>query len=654
VAVAFDAVGPSSSGYYSGATAVSSGSWSHTCSSSANRVLIVDIAAGASPDTGITCTATYNGVAMTSVAVVHPGGLTAGFIQRFKLIAPASGAHTVAFTLSGGTATVTGGSTSYTGADQTTGLAATTYTATGSSATASVAVSANTSGNIIMSSCADGSGNNTGPGTGGTSRYIANGNDATAAGNSEGATWAATGSSVTTSFGINSDDWAIISSEVLSASAGAPAPFTAFPRSLKGRPAAHKAAATGVAAPPPVIHPSVPSKFYPPRALLRGKPPPNTRTRTSKTLVPATAPPPHIPAPFYPPHSLLRGAQAAARGRLSGLRGQPAAPAPFPLVVRVQAIVQGFTGRKGKTFGQAAPPPTTYPSPPVPQHQLLHPAPHAGKGKLAGAVAPPPVVQPSVPAPFTAPRQLLRGARAAARGTLASVRGLAGRPSPFRLPGLLRPAATGAGRPRTTLTGTAAPEPAFIPPAPAPFYAPHSLLRPAPTGAHRGQGFRGIAPQPVTMPGVPSPFYAPHGPLRPASPAATRGRLTRTGYGRPGQPAPFTPPHGPLRPAPPGSVRPRSVLTGSAAPAPVTAPSAPAPFYPPHTPLRGRVPGRPRTTITGVTAPPPVIHPPVTYLGIWQGSTHMVAQNADNLILGSNHPGPGGPGDERGDLERSS
>jgi hypothetical protein len=462
-----------------------------------------------------------------------------------------------------------------------------------------------------------------------------------------------TGGAETSGFtGADTSGWSILTVAFKLTAAAAPA--AAVPPLLKGPRGARKGTLAGAVAPPPVVYPSVPSRFYLPRALLRGKPPPNTRTRTSKTLVPATAPPPPAPAPFYAPHSLLRGARAAVRGRLSGLRGQPAVPAPFPLVVRVQAILQGFTGRKGKTFGQAAPPPTTYPSPPTPQHQLLHPAPHAGKGKLTGTIAPAPVIRPSVPSPFFAPAALLRGARAAVRGTLASVRGLAGRPSPFRLPGLLRPAAAGAGRPRTTLTGTAAPEPAVIPPAPAPFYPPHSLLRPAPTGAHRGQGFRGIAPQPVTMPGVPSPFYAPHSPLRPASQAARPGRLTRTSYGRPGLPAPFTPPHGPLRPAPSGSVRPRSVLTGSAAPAPVIAPSAPAPFYPPHSPLRGRVPGRPRTTITGVAAPPPVIHPPVTYLGIWQGSTHMVAQNADNLILGSNHPGPGGPGDERGDLERSS
>jgi hypothetical protein len=378
-----------------------------------------------------------------------------------------------------------------------------------------------------------------------------------------------------------------------------------IPPPLKGRPAASQGKTFGFVAPPPVIHPSVPS-------------------------------------PFYPPHAPARGAQAARPGRLAAGRGQ--VPVPF---VR-GLILRGRAGIKGKTFGTAAPPPTTYPSPPIPQHALLHPAPHAAKGKTFGTAAPPPVIHPSVPSPFYPPRQLLRGAAAAVAGKLAGLRGRAGVPSPFRLPGLLK--GPGGAR-KGQLSGLSAPPIPSVPSIPSPFYPPHSLLQPAPQAARRGQGFRGIAPQPVTMPGIPSPFYPPHSPLRPAPSAAAPGRLTRPGAGRPGVPAPFTPPHSPLRGAQAAA---KGTLKGITAPPPVIHPSVPAPFYPPHSLLAGRPPVQPRTTLTGTAAPPPVIHPPATYLGIWQGATHMPAPGAaGNLIQGANHTGTGGTGDLKGDYERS-
>jgi len=382
-----------------------------------------------------------------------------------------------------------------------------------------------------------------------------------------------------------------------------PAPPVTVPLILplaRGAPAALKGTTSGITAPPPVIHPSVPS-------------------------------------PFFPPHALLRGAMAAVKGRLASARGL------VPVSLERGLLLRGSAGIKGKTFGQAAPPPVTYPSKPIPQHSLLQPAPHAAKGKTFGQAAPPPVIHPSVPSPFYAPHALLRGAMAAARGKLAWVRGRPGVPATFTPPPAPLKGAPAAFRGK--LAGIVAPPPPAVPAIPAPFALPRTLLHPAPPAAARGK-LTGQAGRP----GVPAPFYAPHSLLKPAQAAAARGTLTRAVYGRPGVPAPFAAPHAPLR----GVMAARKgTIAGVIAPPPVAHPSVPAPFFPPHSLLAGRIPARARTPLTGIIAPPPVINPPNLYLGIWQGSTHHIAPPAGNVILGANHPGPGSGPDKRGDFERS-
>ena len=117
--VTVDAVGPGATG-----AAVSGGSalsWTHTISATgSNRLLTVAVAVGKDPDAGLSLTATYNGVAMTSAGLVHSNNRNTGFVQMFYLKAPASGAHTVQVTVSGGTADLEGGSVSFIGVDQAT------------------------------------------------------------------------------------------------------------------------------------------------------------------------------------------------------------------------------------------------------------------------------------------------------------------------------------------------------------------------------------------------------------------------------------------------------------------------------------------------------------------------------------------------------
>jgi uncharacterized membrane protein len=116
--VFLDAVGPSSGG--ASVTSGSSLTWNHTVTpTGSNLLLIAAVSVGVSPDTNRTLAVTYNGVAMTPVGLVHSNNSTLGYTQMFALKAPATGTHAVVVTLTGGNASLAGGSASFTGVDQT-------------------------------------------------------------------------------------------------------------------------------------------------------------------------------------------------------------------------------------------------------------------------------------------------------------------------------------------------------------------------------------------------------------------------------------------------------------------------------------------------------------------------------------------------------
>jgi len=201
VAVVFDAVGPSSAGT---GVAGTSSSWSHTCSGS-SRLLIVGVAIGKVGDGSATTSATYNGVAMTSVVGrVESGGAgqSDGYVQMFYLLAPATGANTVLVSCTQ-SVDITGGSVSFTGVDQTVPLVNIT---TNANITASASVS-----NMVVDAVCCGSGFNLGSGQ--TMRWLKDFNSATAAGSSAQSTAAATGT-VSMNYSVNSDNWGIIGASV--------------------------------------------------------------------------------------------------------------------------------------------------------------------------------------------------------------------------------------------------------------------------------------------------------------------------------------------------------------------------------------------------------------------------------------------------------
>lgn len=204
---AFDAVGPDATGTTSaGSTTLS---WSHTCSGS-NRLLIVTVAMGLVGDGGTTLSATYNGVAMTSVGVVHANNGTDGYVQMFRLIAPVTGTNTVQITAAGNTPhDLVGGSVSFNNVNQTSPLG-TPATAFGSGTTPTVNVAGTTSGNLVVDAVCNGSSITS---SGQTNRWLRNANTSTAAGNAASST-ALGGGTVTMAYTVSSDWWGILAVEV--------------------------------------------------------------------------------------------------------------------------------------------------------------------------------------------------------------------------------------------------------------------------------------------------------------------------------------------------------------------------------------------------------------------------------------------------------
>ena len=173
------------------------------------------VAIGIDPDTGTTVTGvTYGGQAMTRLTTVHTGGSTAGYIELWYKIAPLSGSNAVQITWTGGALNELGsGAVSFTGVDQTTGLN-NTATASGSGATAATNVSS-AAGNMVYAVAGNGASITliAGPAV---QRWVENVDAGTGCGNSMGAT-SDGAASVSMSFTVTSDIWAVIGANILAA-----------------------------------------------------------------------------------------------------------------------------------------------------------------------------------------------------------------------------------------------------------------------------------------------------------------------------------------------------------------------------------------------------------------------------------------------------
>lgn len=214
MAVAFDAVGPSSAGTFAQSTAGPL-TWSHTCTGS-DLLLTVGIAWDVSnAGTPTTLTVTYNSVSMTSVGrQLSNNSSTSGFIELFALQNPATGTNTVSAawsdpTLAGGQSII-GGSVSFTGVAS----YGTPVKAFGLSGTLSATVNGTAASSMVVDAACWGSG---GAATGSqTERWERDVNADTGSGDAAQST-AAGGGNVTMSYTITSDAWGIIAVELFAA-----------------------------------------------------------------------------------------------------------------------------------------------------------------------------------------------------------------------------------------------------------------------------------------------------------------------------------------------------------------------------------------------------------------------------------------------------
>ena len=159
---------------------------------------------------------TYNGVAMTSIGKQFTDNQTAGFIERYILVAPSTGANNVVVTFAASQQALIGASISAAGASQT----LTDYTAVkafGSSATASAVVTAPATTSLVTAAVCCGS-----PITSSaqTQRWLISASSSYGAGCGAGETTVGTGSNITMSFGVTSDWWGLVATEIKQASSG--------------------------------------------------------------------------------------------------------------------------------------------------------------------------------------------------------------------------------------------------------------------------------------------------------------------------------------------------------------------------------------------------------------------------------------------------
>lgn len=211
MALAFDAVGPSAAG---SASTTSPWTWNHTVTGTSTLLLAGFTNANGSTPSSVT----YGAQAMTLVTKIS-SGTTTNQVWLYKLVGATAGTAAVTVTVAT-PGQLTGGSVSFTGADQAAGIG-TPFTNTGTSASATVAVTSNTSGNLIFGFVGSGAAD-TSTSAPGTQRFQNNASSNFHAGNASGQTAPATGSTVTLTEVITSDDWGFIAVEVLAAPSGVP------------------------------------------------------------------------------------------------------------------------------------------------------------------------------------------------------------------------------------------------------------------------------------------------------------------------------------------------------------------------------------------------------------------------------------------------
>ncbi len=210
--VQFERLAPNAGGAGSYGTSTT---WSHTIAGE-NRLLLVGASLGSGPDTGKVLAASFNGVGLSSLALVHSNNQNSGYVQLFYLVNPPIGTFTVELS-SNLPADLLGGSLSFIGVNQTTPVSGL-QTAYGYSTTPSIAVTSKP-GDMVVSTVANGSDI---LGSDQTTRWIQIWSSGTGASNVAQAT-APGASLVNTTYTVIDDWWGIIGINLVTTGTSPPA-----------------------------------------------------------------------------------------------------------------------------------------------------------------------------------------------------------------------------------------------------------------------------------------------------------------------------------------------------------------------------------------------------------------------------------------------
>jgi hypothetical protein len=214
VAVAFDAVGPAGGGGATGSTTPIS--WSHIATGS-NLVMLAAFSLDDSITNVALSSVSYGSQPMSLVGTQSNNNQAQGYLAVYKLLAPTAGTANVTATMSPGTTVWSGGSITFTGADQTTGFGAPPTPTFGSSSSGSITIASSTSGNLCAGFIGCGGNGISSTTSPSTSRWVNNVATGGSGGPSGGATSPSTGSAVTMAWGVNAEWWSVIALEVLAA-----------------------------------------------------------------------------------------------------------------------------------------------------------------------------------------------------------------------------------------------------------------------------------------------------------------------------------------------------------------------------------------------------------------------------------------------------
>lgn len=225
MAVAFDAVGPSSSGTGS---ATSPLTWTHVCGATATEIVVGATIFNGS--TNVITAVTYGGQSLTLVGFIPSDNDSAGGIALYHLTNPPTGSNTVSVSFTGGGNT-NAGSISFTGSS---GIG-TAVTGFSNATSVSASVTNTTTGGMVTAAASYGGTQlNTFSGTNGvTVQWQHPGSGNSGSDNGVGGTVASTGGGASQTVGFSdtgTDFWGIVAVEILPAtSAASPPPFLLNP-----------------------------------------------------------------------------------------------------------------------------------------------------------------------------------------------------------------------------------------------------------------------------------------------------------------------------------------------------------------------------------------------------------------------------------------